>query len=341
MSSKTKRTRKTKDDVEEVVEEKKIKRRTKKTEIPALSDSEDSHGEEKRKESKHSRKSSKHSEHADKKDDKLIEISKPEEVKDVQKQSTEVKTEELVKIDEQLKVDDDKTEDKVTEKAAVKEEPEKMEDKLKEEHKSLIDLVFSADNTEKQECQQDSQEKTKAHDYGATLFEMPIVPIQVQKPTTEVNKSISEFDYDDIRKFDSMNTAKVDSLMMLKILIVRGKDNHNPAQWAGAQRLLKQLNCEDEKVDETENKVSKTEIQQSQPQQPPQQQYHQTYQQPYRQPYQQQTFQRQQGKSDWHNQQRTFQPRYSRPQTGDHQKIDIRRPEVKSDAPINFAMQYD
>lgn len=57
-------------------------------------------------------------------------------------------------------------------------------------------------------------------------------------------KSITDFDHDEIRKFDVEHTKAVDDLMLLKILIVRGKDGHNPALWSGTQRLLRQLNFE-------------------------------------------------------------------------------------------------
>lgn len=57
-------------------------------------------------------------------------------------------------------------------------------------------------------------------------------------------KSIVDFDHDEIRKFDVEHTKAIDDLMLLKILIVRGKDGHNPALWSGTQRLLRQLNFE-------------------------------------------------------------------------------------------------
>lgn len=64
------------------------------------------------------------------------------------------------------------------------------------------------------------------------------------KPVPTPEKSISEFDHAEVRKFDVKHTKDIDDMMLLKILLVRGKDGHNPALWSGSQRLLRQLNFE-------------------------------------------------------------------------------------------------
>lgn len=69
-------------------------------------------------------------------------------------------------------------------------------------------------------------------------------PKVVEGASTTEPKSIIDFDHDEIRKFDVEHTKAIDDLMLLKILIVRGKDGHNPALWSGTQRLLRQLNFE-------------------------------------------------------------------------------------------------
>lgn len=68
-----------------------------------------------------------------------------------------------------------------------------------------------------------------------------IQPIQTTNVQT---KSIIEFEPSEVRNQDTGSIKLIDNMTLLKILIVRGKDEHNPALWAGAQRLLKQLNCE-------------------------------------------------------------------------------------------------
>jgi hypothetical protein len=57
-------------------------------------------------------------------------------------------------------------------------------------------------------------------------------------------KSITEFDYDEIRKVDVGSIKKLDNITLMKILVVRGRDEKNPAIWQAMQRLLKQVNCE-------------------------------------------------------------------------------------------------
>lgn len=62
--------------------------------------------------------------------------------------------------------------------------------------------------------------------------------------TTPTEKSVSDFDYDAIKKLDVGPVKDLDMLDLIKILIVRGKDLHNPSLWVSCERLLKQLNGE-------------------------------------------------------------------------------------------------
>lgn len=58
------------------------------------------------------------------------------------------------------------------------------------------------------------------------------------------SKSITEFDYDEIRKIDVGDIKKMDNITLMKILVVRGRDSGNSAIWQAMLRLLKQVNCE-------------------------------------------------------------------------------------------------
>lgn len=69
----------------------------------------------------------------------------------------------------------------------------------------------------------------------------------IPKEAAAEPKSITDFDHDEIRKIDTGIVKNINTMTLLKILIVRGKDNYNPALWAGTQRLLKNLNCEVER----------------------------------------------------------------------------------------------
>jgi len=57
-------------------------------------------------------------------------------------------------------------------------------------------------------------------------------------------KSIVDFDFGPIRELDSKHTLNISDDMLLKILMVRGKDKYNPALNKGVERLLRQLNGE-------------------------------------------------------------------------------------------------
>lgn len=67
---------------------------------------------------------------------------------------------------------------------------------------------------------------------------------QKSEPKKEDKKSITDFDYNDIMKIDVGDVKKLTSDDLLKILIVRGKEGKNSSLWSGALRLLKQINCE-------------------------------------------------------------------------------------------------
>ena len=70
-------------------------------------------------------------------------------------------------------------------------------------------------------------------------------PIVIQSVAqVDDKKSIVDFEHGDIRRIDVGDVKKLDNLTLLKILLVRGRDEHNPSLWSGATRLLKQLNCE-------------------------------------------------------------------------------------------------
>ena len=72
-----------------------------------------------------------------------------------------------------------------------------------------------------------------------------ITETHVQTPTTEAPvKSILDYDQDFYRHLDKTHFIQYSVDDLLKILSVRGYDNKNPALWAGARRLMQQLNCE-------------------------------------------------------------------------------------------------
>ena len=122
-----------------------------------------------------------------------------------------------------------------------KEIEKELEDKLKVETPKVISPKKSDDKFEttadSDEEKQDIVEKDDIQQEKCVAQ-----PTQTIQPT--VTKSIVDFDQDEIKKYDDEHTKTVDDMTLLKILVVRGKDNHNPALWSGAQRLLKQLNFE-------------------------------------------------------------------------------------------------
>ena len=66
----------------------------------------------------------------------------------------------------------------------------------------------------------------------------------VSRQTRPSRKSISNFDYDEIRDFDKTKLAGISNVELLKVLIVRGADELNPPLRFGARNMLKRLNGE-------------------------------------------------------------------------------------------------
>lgn len=58
------------------------------------------------------------------------------------------------------------------------------------------------------------------------------------------NKSIVDFDYDEIHMMDMEELSDYDINTLLKVLIVRGFKNNNPILWSKTKTLLKLLNFE-------------------------------------------------------------------------------------------------
>lgn len=59
----------------------------------------------------------------------------------------------------------------------------------------------------------------------------------------------TNFDYEEVRKMDSRCIKNLDDITdLVKILIVRGHDSHNPTLWATGNTLLRQLYCVPEPV---------------------------------------------------------------------------------------------
>ncbi len=56
--------------------------------------------------------------------------------------------------------------------------------------------------------------------------------------------SVLDYDADEIQQFDSQHLSSIDSMRLLKVLIERGRNSHNPTLWSGTRRLLQQLNFE-------------------------------------------------------------------------------------------------
>lgn len=64
----------------------------------------------------------------------------------------------------------------------------------------------------------------------------------------QVNRDMN-FDYEEVRKMDSRCVKDLDDITdLVKILIVRGHDSHNPTLWATGNTLLRQLYCVPEPV---------------------------------------------------------------------------------------------
>lgn len=129
----------------------------------------------------------------------------------------------------------------------------KEQEELEKETKKIVSVeAFETnedDEHEENDGKKDEPKVMTATDVVAavtadfpTLPTTPVLPVPEEK-----KKSIIDFDQDEIKNLDTGIIKTTDNMTMLKILIVRGKNEHNPALWAGAQRLLRQLNCEDDR----------------------------------------------------------------------------------------------
>lgn len=72
---------------------------------------------------------------------------------------------------------------------------------------------------------------------------------ETNEPTHEQDsekkqKSIIDFEADEVHKYEGKTLREASIIEILKVLIVRGKTEHNPALWRGSERLLQQLNGE-------------------------------------------------------------------------------------------------
>jgi hypothetical protein len=57
-------------------------------------------------------------------------------------------------------------------------------------------------------------------------------------------KSVCDFDHNDVKKWDDRLTSDMKNDELLKILIVRGRENDNPVLWKGCESVLKQIKGE-------------------------------------------------------------------------------------------------
>ncbi len=73
---------------------------------------------------------------------------------------------------------------------------------------------------------------------GETRTFKPFVPVPGGPP------SIADFDRDEARTFDDRTVSELDVMDLLKVLVVRGADQHNPTLGGESERLMRQLNCE-------------------------------------------------------------------------------------------------
>ena len=66
----------------------------------------------------------------------------------------------------------------------------------------------------------------------------------VETPPQPKQKSIADFDYTEIESLDTGSVKALDTVTLLKLLIVRGKKALNPTLWKGVQETLRRLNGE-------------------------------------------------------------------------------------------------
>lgn len=126
---------------------------------------------------------------------------------------------------------------------STKKQTKKSKDVETKSNESGTESEHEEPNVEKQEQPEKVNHDDEHDEQKHPTFE---TTVQATVQSTE-GKSIIEFDHDAIRKLDIGTIKLTDNMTLLKILIVRGKDEHNPSLWAGTQRLLRQLNCEFER----------------------------------------------------------------------------------------------
>lgn len=122
---------------------------------------------------------------------------------------------------------------------------------VKKSTKKSAKVEVHSDDDVEQEIKQIEKEFSEEHIEAPVEkpIEKPVDKFEtVEQDTPKAEKpqpkSVIEFDYDEIKNFDATHTKDIDDFTLMRILIVRGKEHHNPAMWAGIQRLLKQLNGE-------------------------------------------------------------------------------------------------
>jgi hypothetical protein len=114
-----------------------------------------------------------------------------------------------------------------------------------------VEVVEKVVVTDEEETKEESEEENK---YDAivkkTVEELKEMQFETNDPEVETptpqpkTKSIADFDYDEVERLDVGAVKAVDSVTLLKLLIVRGKKVLNPTLWKGAQETLRRLNGE-------------------------------------------------------------------------------------------------
>ena len=116
----------------------------------------------------------------------------------------------------------------------------------KVEKVEVVEPVVTSDKEE-------TKEEVDEHDYDEIVKkateELKEVKFETNDPEVETppqtkTKSIADFDYDDVERLDTGAVKALDSVTLLKLLIVRGKKVLNPTLWKGAQETLRRLNGE-------------------------------------------------------------------------------------------------
>lgn len=67
---------------------------------------------------------------------------------------------------------------------------------------------------------------------------------EVKTATPTVMKSVADFDRKVVETYEVKLVSELDIIELIKVLIVRGDESHNPALASGAEKLLRQLHRE-------------------------------------------------------------------------------------------------